>query len=135
MYKSSVSKPLVAFIALGFGGSMAVMLYGRLWMVAGLMLALWLFVMHMLYSITYSISGNLLLIKCGLFYRKTVDIDSIKSVRSTNNLLSSPAASFDRLEIRFNKFDSVIISPERKVQFVDQLLVINPSIIVKLDSR
>ena len=44
---------------------------------------------------------------------------------------SAPANSFDRIEIIYNKFDSIIISPENKQQFIESLLVINPDIKVK----
>lgn len=131
MYKSSVSKGLVVFITLGLGASFSLMLYSHLWWMAGLMMILWIFIMHMLYTTTYQVTGNDLLISCGFFYRKSIDISTIRSIRATNNILSSPAASFDRLEIRFNKFDSILISPKDKTGFVKQLLELNPAIEVK----
>jgi hypothetical protein len=42
--------------------------------------------------------------------------------------MSSPALSLDRIEIFYNKFDSVIISPKNKADFVAELKSINPAI-------
>jgi hypothetical protein len=60
-----------------------------------------------------------------------IDIHQIKRIEETNSPLSSPAASFDRIEITYNKFDSVIISPKEKLGFIQDILQINPSIEVK----
>lgn len=43
-------------------------------------------------------------------------------------MLSSPALSLDRLEVFYNKFDSVIISPQNKEDFIVALQNINPAI-------
>ena len=43
-----------------------------------------------------------------------IDIKSIRKIIETYNPLSSPAASIDRLEIFYNKFDSILISPKDK---------------------
>lgn len=61
-----------------------------------------------------------------------IDIHSIKRVYKTNNPLSSPALSLDRIAIVYNKYDEVLISPKLKKEFVDELLKINPSIIVEI---
>ena len=92
------------------------------------------FTFHIFFSTSYSItSNNQLLIKCGFLYRKLVDIDSIKSIEKTTSALASPAASMDRIELKFGKWDSVIVSPEDKQEFVQALLDINPSIEHKLE--
>lgn len=61
-----------------------------------------------------------------------IDIHSIKRVYKTNNPLSSPALSLDRIAIVYNTYDEVLISPKLKKEFVDELLKINPSIIVEI---
>ncbi|MCB0443641.1 MAG: PH domain-containing protein, partial [Flavobacterium sp.] len=61
-----------------------------------------------------------------------IDIHSIKRIFKTNNPLSSPALSLDRIAIVYNKYDEVLISPKFKKEFVDVLLKINPSIIVEI---
>ena len=50
----------------------------------------------------------------------------------TNNLLSSPATSIDRIEILYNKFDIILVSPKDKSEFIKNLTAINSNIEVKL---
>jgi hypothetical protein len=61
-----------------------------------------------------------------------LDIQSIKKIEKTRSMLSSPAASLDRLEITYNKWDFVFIAPKDKAAFVAQLKQLNPEIIVKI---
>lgn len=85
-------------------------------------------ILHMLLNTKYIIHNKLLKIKCGLFNYKSIDIMKIKSVEKSNSYMSSPASSFDRIEIRYGKFDDVIISPNEQQLFIKELIVINPTI-------
>lgn len=76
----------------------------------------------------YSIEGENLTVKSGIFYNKTINIKSIRRIVETRNPLSSPAASLDRLEVFYNKYDTVIISPREKAAFVAHLQQIKPEI-------
>ncbi len=87
------------------------------------------FILHIFFSTTYRINEkNELLIKCGFLYKEVVKISKIKSINRTRNPISSPAASLDRIELKYGKWDSVIISPNDKIEFVNELLQINPDI-------
>lgn len=77
------------------------------------------------YSLT---ADGQLLIRCGPFYRQSISIASIRKVRPTRNPLSSPALSLDRLEIRYDKWSTVLISPRERSAFLQQLLQLNPQI-------
>ncbi len=79
-------------------------------------------------SITYKIDGETLKI----FLGAKIDIKTIKRIYSTNNPLSSPALSLDRIAVVYNKFDEVLISPKEREAFIQELLKINPNIEVKL---
>jgi hypothetical protein len=68
----------------------------------------------------YTIAEGSLKIVCGPVWR-TVPIDSIRSVRSTRNPLSSPALSLDRLRIEYGNGRSVMISPDDKDNFMQAL--------------
>lgn len=93
------------------------------------MLPFMAFTLHIFFSTTYRINTkNELLIKCGFLFKTVVDISKIKSIRRTRNPISSPAASLDRIELKYGKWDSVIISPKDKIKFVNELLKINPNI-------
>lgn len=82
-------------------------------------------------STNYTIDGGILLIRCGFFGKQKIVIGEIKSVKKTNNPLSAPALSLKRLEIKYGKFDSALISPKERAQFITHLLSVNPSIHVK----
>jgi len=73
--------------------------------------------------IKYRIEGENLMI-----WNTKIEIKSIRKIYRTNNPLSSPALSLDRLAIVYNKFDEILISPKERNQFIDELLKINPSI-------
>lgn len=96
---------------------------------AAIMLPAIAFTLHLFFTTTYRINdSNELRIKCGLLINSTVDITKIKSISRTRNPISSPAPSMDRIELKYGKWDSVIISPKDKIGFVDALLQINPNI-------
>jgi hypothetical protein len=74
-------------------------------------------------TIKYRIEvGNLMI------WNTKIEIKSIRKIYRTNNPLSSPALSLDRLAIVYNKFDEILISPKERNEFIDELLKINPSI-------
>ena len=74
-------------------------------------------------TIKYRIEGENLMI-----WNTKIEIKSIRKIYRTNNPLSSPALSLDRLAIVYNKFDEILISPKERNEFIDELLKINPSI-------
>lgn len=93
-------------------------------LVSGFFLYLW---RNTFYELT---ADNKLRIKVGFFYDKEIYIKSIKKVRSTRNHLASPALSTDRLEIRFNRYESVMVSPDHRHEFIRSLREKNPKIAV-----
>lgn len=93
------------------------------------------FIVHMFLTTNYTIENDKLTIKCGFLFNKTIDINSIKKITETNNALSSPATSLDRLEITYGKFDSVIISPKQKQEFINDITTLNPNVEVKFKNK
>ena len=87
-----------------------------------LVLIFWMFS-----KIKYVIDGTMLLV-----WWVKIDIHSIKRIYKTNNPLSSPALSLDRIAIVYNTYDEVLISPKLKKEFVEDLLKINPTISVEI---
>ncbi len=83
---------------------------------------------HMFLKTVYTIEENKLKIKCGFFTYKPIEINDIKEITKSNNIISSPAASFDRIEIKYGKFEEVIISPKDKFEFAKYLTNLNPKI-------
>ena len=89
-------------------------------------------ILHMLYNTKYVIQGNQLKVFSGFIRFKPIDIQAIKKIEKTSNIISAPAASLDRIEVSYGRFDSLIISPRDKAGFAQALLEINPDITVKI---
>jgi hypothetical protein len=87
-------------------------------------------VLHLYLNTYYQVSESILRVKSGIVIDKRVDIKSITKIVATNSILSSPALSFNRIEISYNKFDYIIISPKDKQTFIAKQKAINPTIIV-----
>lgn len=89
------------------------------------------FVLWILYSTYYVLEGQQLLIRCGPF-RKRIVLTSIEEVSPTRSPLSSPACSLDRLRVRYqgSRF-GIMISPENKEAFLDDLRSRSPSLILE----
>jgi len=132
-YPSKVSYGLLIFVFLVFYGPLIPdLIRGELNEKSiGIIIFLsivFIFIAHFFLKTQYSIENNKLKIKCGLFSYKPIDIDEIKEISKTKSILSSPAPSFDRIEIKYGKFNEVIISPKDKFHFAEDLTKINPNI-------
>lgn len=76
----------------------------------------------------YIINENQLTVKSTWIVNERIVISKITKIEKSNSILSSPALSLDRLRIRYNKYDEVLISPKEKKAFIDELLKVNPNI-------
>lgn len=74
----------------------------------------------------YTITQKHLIIKCGIFCNKTINIDQIKWVAKSSDWSAWPAPSFDRIEIAYSKFETIVISPKDKFGFANDLCQMNP---------
>ena len=74
-----------------------------------------------------NVEKQTLTVKIGFFTHGTYSIPEIKSVKKSNTWLSSPAASMDRIALKIS-FTPLVISPENRGQFINDLLSINPNI-------
>ncbi len=79
----------------------------------------------------YIINENQLVVKSTWIVNERIDISKITKIEKSNSILSSPALSLDRLLVRYNKYDEVLISPKEKIEFINELLKINPTIEIK----
>ena len=85
-------------------------------------------IVYLFFKTEYIIEENKLKIKWGFFTYKPIEIKDIKEITKSNNIISSPAASFDRIEIKYGKFEEMIISPKDKFGFAQYLTNLNPKI-------
>ncbi len=106
----------------------SIVLKGFVWTIFLVNSFVLMFLFNITFSIKYIINDKILIIKGGLLYRMKIDISSIKKIEESRSLLSSPAPSLDRLEIIYNKYDSILISPKEKEDFINEILKINPDV-------
>lgn len=133
-YKSKISIGLVLFLLLLFGGiGFKVLSESFDFLSVLLFISPLLFIAYIFTSIKYIIKDTTLIVKAGFSMNGKIDISSIRKIEATNNIISSPAASFDRLEIFYKTYESIIISPKNKDEFLSDLTRINPKIEIKLN--
>ncbi|WP_175989366.1 PH domain-containing protein [Bacillus sp. Marseille-Q1617] len=82
----------------------------------------------------YEINGEVLKVAAGPI-RYTIHIHTISAIKASNNPLSSPALSLDRLKITYNHGNTVLISPKDKQEFINEILKVNPNIKVNLKKK
>ena len=134
-YPSKIGLELLLPILFILLSTSALMVTSKSWLGLLIILAVLAFILHLFLSTHYTIEGHLLTVKSGSLYNSTIDIQTITKVSETNNLISSPAISLDRLEIRYGSHNGVIISPKEKQDFLDHLLKINPQISIQYKKR
>ncbi|MDB4153477.1 PH domain-containing protein [Flavobacteriaceae bacterium] len=137
IYYSKVSYTLLIFVFLVFFGPLVPNFISNGFnantiLAFSAMVVLYGFILHMFFNTTYKIEKGKLYIKCGFFNYNPVNIGEMKKISKSSNIISSPAASFDRIEITYGKFEELIISPKHKTKFVEDLQKINPGIINNL---
>jgi len=101
---------------------------GPFWLGTAIMFPVFLFIYYILATTYYTITEGYLIVRGGFIYHSKIDIKRIKKISETNNPLSSPANSLDRLAVIYNENSSVLISPKDKHGFIADLLALNPEI-------
>lgn len=134
-YKSKIGLELVIPVALVIGGTSILFVIENVWSGLLINLSVVAFIWYTFNTTIYIIKNDQLFVRCGFFVNETIEIGKIKKVTETRNMMSSAAASLDRLEILYDTFESVLVSPKEKMGFIDQLKEINPSIEVKLKEK
>lgn len=128
MYKSKLGLELIIPLSILFGWILFDLISQKAWVGVALIVGIVTFLVYGLLSISYVVKEEQLTIKLGVLSYQKIDIHSIYKISETYNPLSSPAASIDRVEIMYNKFDSILVSPKDKKGFIENLTSINPNI-------
>ena len=127
-YKSKLGLELIIPISLIFGYALFELITEKSWLGVFIISLTILFILYTFLSINYKIEKENLNVKCTFLVNENIEINTIRKITETYNPLSSPAASIDRIEIFYNKFDGVLISPKKKKEFIEDILKINPNI-------
>ena len=96
----------------------------------GVILGIDALMLWMLYGTGYTVTRDLLLIRCGPFSFR-VPLNQIISITPTRNPLSSPACSLDRLKVVYGDSPkSIMISPADKSEFLSAIVQHFPSLVI-----
>jgi|ERR1700694_1002063 len=130
-YKSKVEKAILLPMAMLLLVLELVMLFNQIWAGAILIVLIGLFIVYLYLDTSYELTGDdRLKVKSGFLFHREIYVKSIKRITQTRNPLTSPALSLDRLEIQYNRYDRVLISPNEKSEFISRLKQVNPRITV-----
>lgn len=135
IYKSKIGMELVIPLTIILGGTTILMALENAWPGLVINFTVIVFLWYTFTNTYYSINNGHLTVKCGFLVNETINIDSIKSLRETRNPLSSAAVSLDRLEVAYNKYDIVLISPKEKFEFIRHIQTINPDVEIKYRNK
>jgi hypothetical protein len=109
-----------------------VLLFTDPWFIGLLFLPVIIITFSIFFRTSYTIHDiNQLTVVCGILYKKTFNVNDVESLRPSSNVISSPALSLKRLELKFKNKQTLLISPAQKEKFTEALLSINPGIVVK----
>jgi hypothetical protein len=131
-FRSKISYGIMLPLALIFTAVLLLMIVNKIWFMAVFILIIGLLITYCFVNTYYLIDGNSLVVRSGFLFNKTIPIQSIFEIRDTKSILSAPALSLDRIEVKYNKRDSVVISPKDKLHFIDELQKRNASIVFKI---
>jgi hypothetical protein len=128
IFRSKIGPEIVIPVGVLIGGLFIVLLVTKAW--AGLIVisCVIAFITHMFATTYYIIDGDELKVRSGFIINITIDINKITKIVPSRSILSSPAVSLDRLEIFYNRYDSVLVSPKDKAGFITVLRALNPGI-------
>ena len=109
VFKSKISYGLLSLIILLF---VSIIVFGILnsrsfeatLIPSGILILTAFIMIYLFLSTRYIIEGEILKIRSGFIFKKDLEIKKILSISKTNTIISSPAASFDRIELKYGKF-------------------------------
>jgi len=127
-YPSKLGIGIALFITLVIGAISVQLILEKEWLSFGVNISVFVLVYILFKSTNYTITGDNLNIKSSFIINENIDINTITKIKETNNPLSAPAFSLDRLEITYGKGSNILISPREKTEFLNQIKSINTNI-------
>ncbi|MDZ7934047.1 MAG: PH domain-containing protein [Emticicia sp.] len=132
-YKSKISYWLFVPVLLLFLYVLVLMVFEKDWLGGIVILSVILLIFSIILKTYYQIEGSTLKIVSGFIVNKEIQIKNIRKIVKTRSLLSSPALSVtNRIEVFYDKYDTIIISPEEQEAFISALKSFNHEIEIKL---
>ncbi len=128
-FRSKIGPEIVIPMGLILGGVLVFMLILGAWVGVLIIAVVLAFVVHLFATTYYTIDGAELKVRSGFLINITININTITKIVPTRSILSAPAVSLDRLEVFYNKYDSVVVSPGDNVGFIEALKGINEGIV------
>ncbi len=128
VFKSKVSYGVIIGLATLFTVIITIFIVQKIWGAIIIPLGAATLIAYIFSNIWYAVDGNDLYIKAGIG-SVTIPIQTITKITEVKSFLSGPALSNDRLEIFYNRYDSIQISPADKAGFITALKNINAEII------
>ncbi|MBB3166968.1 PH domain-containing protein [Simiduia aestuariiviva] len=122
-FPSKIDPLIIMLVVVGLvGGLLPTLLFVdtselAFWLTLLTMAAMVLFVGSLLLFTYYDIDGNQLTVRSGPLYW-TIRISDIADITPIHTLLSGPALSLDKLQIRYENDRRLLISPKDKAQFI-----------------
>ena len=122
-FPPKIGLELVIPLALVLLVTLALLIYPQpIWPGILIILLVSSFIIYLFSNTYYLIDQNNLIIHSGFLFHKVIPIGDIKKIEPTVSPLSSPALSLrGRLEIHYGKWDSIIIAPKEKEEFLNEI--------------
>jgi Bacterial PH domain len=130
-YRSALSPVLATVVGISWAGLIWMNILSGDMAALVILFVIALFFLYLYLSTTYAIDGDTLHVRSGFILQERLDIREIRSISFVHDFLAAPAFAFDRLVIRRGKGRSVAISPRNRSSFLNDLLNINPSIVLE----
>lgn len=134
-YKSKIGPELALLLGIVIGVSIVLNLISHRWFVFFISVGVLGFITHAFLTTSYTIDGNMLIVKSGLMTNRKFGIDTITKIVESNTMQNGPASSLDRLELYYTKYDCVVVSPKDKPGFIESMLDANPHIDVVYNNK
>ncbi len=108
------------FMIMGLYITVSIAYRTNLWVIPMMFLIPLFFVGWIWFGTGYTVKDGKLIIKYGPF-KNNIYINDIIRIQNTNNPISSPSLTLDRLEIMYAGNRIVIISPKEKERFIGEV--------------
>lgn len=90
------------------------------------------FMLHLVFSTSYTFHEDRLICRSG-FFKKEIHYVGIRKIEKGNQLYAGwkMTLALKGIIIHYDRFDDILLSPEDEKEFIQELLVRNPSIELK----